>query len=110
MPKVTEIKVLTFQDKSMPVDSLSQEIQALVEHYNMISHEEADVRAKLFTLAFAKKQIEREIEASYIREQQAAAEGAMPGQKTDAPPGSTQDEDQLAVGETDQEIPNERAH
>ena len=90
MPKVTDITVLNIDDTPYAVESLSEEVQALVEIYNEWNRKEADVRDELTRFQAAKETLSRQI-ITKVREQistsaavdEAAAQAAA--EATDTP-------------------------
>lgn len=73
MFKAVDVKVLTFGDKSFPVEQLSQGIQDRVVVFNSISHQEAKLHEQAYTLQAAKVTLQREIEQIWLAEQDAKA-------------------------------------
>jgi len=67
MPKVTDITVLNIDETPYAVESLSAEVQALVEVYNEWNRKEADVRDELTRFQAAKETLSRQI-ISKVRE------------------------------------------
>ncbi len=73
MPKVTDITVLNIDDKPYAVESLSDEIKALVDIYNDWNRKEADVHDELTRFQAAKETLSRQI-ITKVREHIAAKE------------------------------------
>jgi len=67
MSKVTDITVLNIDETPYAVESLSVEVQALVEVYNEWNRKEADVRDELTRFQAAKETLSRQIVAK-VRE------------------------------------------
>ena len=87
MPKVTDITVLNIDEVPYAVESLSDEVKALVEIYNDWNQKEAEVRDELTRFQAAKETLSRQI-IGKVREQVAAdAEAANDAEEapTDAP-------------------------
>lgn len=61
MPKVTDITVLNIDDKPYAVESLPDEVKALVEIYNDWNRKEAEVRDELVRFQAAKETLSRQI-------------------------------------------------
>jgi len=75
MPKVTDITVLNIDEVPYAVESLSAEVQALVDIYNDWNRKEAEVRDELTRFQAAKETLSRQI-IGKVREQTAADEAA----------------------------------
>jgi len=75
MPKVTDITVLNIDEKPYAVESLTDEIKALVEVYNEWNRKEADVRDELTRFQAAKETLSRQI-IGQVREHIEAEEAA----------------------------------
>jgi predicted nucleic acid-binding Zn-ribbon protein len=75
MPKVTDITVLNIDEKPYAVESLSDEVKALVDIYNEWNRKEADVRDELTRFQAAKETLSRQI-IGKVREGIAAEEAA----------------------------------
>jgi len=73
MPKVTDITVLNIDDQPYAVESLSEEVKALVDLYNEWNRKEADVRDELTRFQAAKETLSRQI-ITKVREHIAAEE------------------------------------
>ena len=87
MPKVTDITVLNIDEVPYAVESLSDEVKALVEIYNDWNQKEAEVRDELTRFQAAKETLSRQI-IGKVREQVAAdAEAANDAEEapTDSP-------------------------
>jgi len=87
MPKGTDITVLNIDEVPYAVESLSDEVKALVEIYNDWNQKEAEVRDELTRFQAAKETLSRQI-IGKVREQVAAdAEAANDAEEapTDAP-------------------------
>jgi len=80
MPRVSDITVLNIDDVPYAVESLSDEVQSLVEIYNEWNRKEAGVRDELTILQAAKETLSRQIigrvRADLDAEAQAAAAAA----------------------------------
>jgi hypothetical protein len=61
MPKVVDITVLNIDDVPYAVESLSEEVQSLVEIYNEWNRKEAEVRDELTRFQAAKETLSRQI-------------------------------------------------
>lgn len=61
MPKVTDITVLNIDETPYAVESLTDEIIALVDVYNEWNRKEADVRDELTRFQAAKETLSRQI-------------------------------------------------
>ncbi len=61
MPTVAKITVLNIDDKPIAVDSLSEQVQSLVEMYNEWCQKEAEVRDELARFQAAKETLSRQI-------------------------------------------------
>lgn len=75
MPKVADITVLNIDEKTYAVDSLTDEVKALVELYNEWNHKEAEVRDELTRFQAAKETLSRQI-ITKVREHLAEEEAA----------------------------------
>lgn len=86
MPKVTDITVLNIDDTPYAVESLSEEVQGLVDIYNEWNRKEADVRDELTRFQAAKETLSRQI-ITKVRESVAAetTEAEAPVEATEAP-------------------------
>lgn len=73
MPKVTDITVLNIDETPYAVESLSDEVKALVDIYNDWNHKEADVRDELTRFQAAKETLSRQI-ITKVREEIAGDE------------------------------------
>lgn len=97
MPKVTDITVLNIDEKPYAVESLPEEVQALVGIFNEWSHKEADVRDELTRFQAAKETLSRQI-IGKVREHLAAEEQAKKDADAGNPtvdtsqPGKTEDD------------------
>lgn len=67
MPKVIDITVLNIDETPYAVESLSAEVQSLVEVYNEWNRKEVDVRDELTRFQAAKETLSRQIVAK-VRE------------------------------------------
>jgi len=88
MQKVVDIKVLTIDEKPYAVDSLSEEIQGLVEMYNDWQRQEVVVRDELTRYIAAKETLSQQI-ITKVREELSAAEAAAAPAAPAAPAEST---------------------
>lgn len=61
MPKVVDITVLNIDDVPYAVETLPEEVQALVEIYNEWNRKEAEVRDELTRFHAAKETLSRQI-------------------------------------------------
>ena len=75
MPTVNDITVLNIDETPYAVESLSEEVQALVEVYNNWNQKESDARGELAILQAAKQTLSAQI-VNKVRDEQAAAEAA----------------------------------
>ncbi len=75
MPKVKDITVLNIDDKPYAVESLTDEVKALVDIYNEWSRKEADVHDELTRFQAAKETLSRQI-IGKVREHIASEEEA----------------------------------
>ncbi len=85
MPTVNDITVLNIDETPYAVESLSEEVQALVDVYNNWNRKESDARGELAILQAAKQTLSAQI-VNKVREETAAAveAEAMTGDNTDA--------------------------
>jgi len=75
MPTVNDITVLNIDETPYAVESLSEDVQALVEVYNAWNQKESDARGELAILQAAKQTLSAQIVAK-VREETAAAAAA----------------------------------
>jgi len=92
MPKVADITVLNIDEKPYAVDSLSEEVQGLVDIYNDWNQKEAEVRDELTRFQAAKETLSRQI-ISKVREDLVAAEAAANDAEATAEAESTEASD-----------------
>ena len=71
MPTVNDITVLNIDETPYAVESLSEEVQGLVEVYNNWNQKESDARGELAILQAAKQTLSAQI-VNKVREEQAA--------------------------------------
>jgi len=83
MQKVVDIKVLTIDEKPYAVDSLSEEIQGLVEMYNDWQRQEVVVRDELTRYIAAKETLSQQI-INKVRAE-LSAEGESSADAEDSP-------------------------
>jgi hypothetical protein len=76
MFKVVDVKVLNFDGVAIAVDSLPQQLQDYVEHFNVLNRKESALRSDLFTIEAAKLQIQRDIQTLWNQEQAKVAAAA----------------------------------
>ena len=72
MPTINDITVLNIDETPYAVETLSEEVQALVEVYNSWNQKESDARGELAILQAAKQTLSAQI-VNKVREEQAAA-------------------------------------
>jgi len=75
MPTVNDITVLNIDETPYAVESLSEEVQSLVEVYNAWNQKESDARGELAILQAAKQTLSAQI-VGKVREETAAAAAA----------------------------------
>jgi len=83
MPTVNDITVLNIDETPYAVESLSEEVQALVEVYNAWNQKESDARGELAILQAAKQTLSAQI-VNKVRDEQAAAEAPAEANVTTA--------------------------
>jgi len=82
MPTVNDITVLNIDETPYAVESLSEEVQSLVEVYNAWNQKESDARGELAILQAAKQTLSAQIVAK-VREETAAAAATEANVTTD---------------------------
>lgn len=85
MPKVEDVKVLNIDGVPYAVDSMSDQVKALVEVYNEWNHDEAEARSRLMQLQAAKNDLSRQIIMQVRTEKAQEAEAAAAAEGEAAP-------------------------
>lgn len=83
MPKVQEIKILNVDEKPYAVETMSEQVQQLVEIYNEWAQDQSDAKQNLMLVSAAMERLSQQI-IEIVRKEQAEAEAEAAGEGEEA--------------------------